>query len=135
MLSIHGFALITAMILNAVANVLIKVGSSKAEAAGGLLAGGPIGAIKTVLTSPALLVGLTCFGLNAAFYMFALQSKDLKISLAYPIMVGGGYAIIASVGYLALKERLTPFQFVGVAMILIGVIIVASQTDGTPATT
>lgn len=131
MISIHGFALLTALILNAVANVLIKVGSSKAEQAGGLLAGGVVGAFKTVLTSPALLVGLTCFGLNAAFYMYALQSKTLKISLAYPIMVGGGYAIIATIGYLLLNERLNAVQGIGVAMILVGVIIVASQTEST----
>ncbi len=129
MFSIHGVALLTALVLNAVANILIKVGSSKAEQAGGLLANGPLGAIKTVLTSPALLIGLTCFGLNAAFYMYALQSKTLRISIAYPIMVGGGYAIIATVGYLVLNERLNLIQGVGVAMILIGVIIVASQAE------
>ncbi len=128
MFGIHGLALLTALVLNATANVLMKMGMNKVEASGGLLKHGAVAAVQTVLTSPALLVGLTCFGLNVGFYMFALQSRALKISVAYPIMVGGGYAIIATVGYLALDERLTVVQKIGVAMILVGVVVVASQT-------
>jgi small multidrug resistance pump len=129
MLGIHGLALLVALVLNAVANILIKVGSSGLESGGGLLKDGPVGAVRAVLTSPALLVGLTCFGLNAAFYMFALQSRELKISIAYPIMVGGGYAIIAAVGFFVLGEHMNTAQKIGVALILGGVILVASQSD------
>jgi multidrug transporter EmrE-like cation transporter len=95
-----------------------------------LLAGGAVGAVRTVLTTPVLLGGLICFGLNAFLYMFALQSKTLKISLAYPLMVGGGYAIIALVAALApnLRERLTAGQWVGVGLIMVGVIVVATLT-------
>ena len=124
-------ALISALVLNAVANLLMKMGT-KPEALGHpLLDGGVPGAIKTVLTSPVLLAGLVCFGLNAFLYMFALQSRALKISLAYPIMVGGGYAIIAVTAALApnLRERLTAGQWLGVSLILAGVILVAALTQ------
>jgi multidrug transporter EmrE-like cation transporter len=87
------------------------------------------------LGTPILLAGLVCFGMNAFLYMFALQSKSLKISLAYPIMVGGGYAIIATVAYVApnLKERMSVGQWVGVALILAGVLIVAGLTPAESA--
>ena len=102
-------ALLVALTLNATANLLMKIGMQSAQASGGILKTGVVAAVKTVVTSLPLVVGLVCFALNAAFYMYALQSKALKISVAYPIMVGGGYALITVVAYLhpALAERLT----------------------------
>lgn len=120
-----------ALVLNAVANLCMKMGSKAAAESGGLLAGGLSGGVKTILTNPVLLIGLTCFALNAALYMYALQSHTLKISIAYPIMVGGGFAIIAIVAAIApnLRERLSAGQWIGVALILAGVITVATVTD------
>ncbi len=129
MLSVHGTALLLALLLNAAANIMMKVGMSKVQADGGLLRHGAVGAAATIVTSPVLLFGLLCFGLNAAFYMFALQSKSLKISIAYPLMVGGGYAIIAAVGFLYLGDRLNAAQWTGVVLILTGVMMVALQTN------
>ncbi len=128
MIGIHWLSLLIALTLNATANVLMKVGMSRIDLAGGVFKDGRAGAIIKVLSSPVLVIGLLCFGLNACFYMFALQSKALKISIAYPVMVGGGYAIIAVVGYLALGERLTWMQTAGVALILSGVVLIAAQT-------
>lgn len=121
-------ALGSALVLNAAANLMMKIGMTRVQASGGLLKSGPVGAAVTILSSPVLLAGLICFAANAVFYMFALQSKALKISLAYPIMVGGGYAIIALVAYAALQERLAPVQWAGVLLILVGVCLVAAQT-------
>ncbi len=130
---IHVIALIVALILNATANLLMKVGMQTVDQAGGLMRDGLFGAIKTVLTSATLFIGLSCFALNAAFYMFALQSKALKISVAYPIMVGGGFAMIAIIArfHPALNERLTNVQMIGVGLILVGVITVASSMGST----
>ncbi len=124
-------ALIAALLLNATANLLMKIGMKSVAEQGGVLRDGVGGAIKTVLTSVPLLVGLTCFGLNAVFYMYALQSRSLKISIAYPIMVGGGFALIALVAHWhpSLLERLTALQLVGVALILVGIVLVASQMN------
>lgn len=127
-------ALCIAMTLNAAANLLMKAGMKAVEASGGILRDGVVGAIKLVLSSKALVIGLTCFGLNAAFYMYALQSKSLKISVAYPIMVGGGFAFIAIVAYLhpALRETLTLSQKFGVALVLVGIVMIASQMEASP---
>jgi multidrug transporter EmrE-like cation transporter len=129
------FALTAALILNATANLLMKAGMNTVAASGGVLRDGIAVGIKTVLTSLPLVIGLTCFGLNAALYMYALQSKTLKISIAYPIMVGGGYALIAIVARLhpALAERLTWGQAAGVSLVLIGIILIASQGESAAA--
>ncbi len=123
-------ALVGALVLNAVANLLMKVGAKSVAAGGGLMEHGAFGAARTVLTHPILLIGLICFACNAFLYMYALQSKTLQISIAYPIMVGGGFAIIAIAAHLApsLRERLTAGQWIGVALILAGVIAVAAAT-------
>ncbi len=127
-------ALVLALSLNATANLLMKMGMNTVQEAGGLFRGGAVSAVKAVLTSTTLMIGLFCFAANAALYMFALQSKTLKISLAYPIMVGGGFALIALVArfHPMLAERLTWGQWVGVAMVLAGVVVIATQAQATP---
>lgn len=132
-------ALVTALLLNAAANVLIKIGMKKVAITGGLLREGVLPAAQTVLGNAALIIGLACFALNAAFYMYALQSHALKISIAYPIMVGGGYAIIALIAHFhpALSESLTMGQKLGVGLVLCGILMIAwfGETSGVPSPT
>jgi small multidrug resistance pump len=123
-------ALMIALVLNATANLLMKGGMKSVAETGGVLKDGLVAGVGTILSSATLMIGLICFALNAGFYMYALQSKALKISIAYPIMVGGGYALIAIIARLhpALAERLTLGQACGVAFVLIGIILIAIQT-------
>lgn len=124
-------ALVIALVLNASANVLMKLGMKVVQEKGGILHDGAIGAVKMILTSGTLIAGLICFALNAAFYMYALQSRALKISLAYPVMVGGGFALIvlAAHAHPALAERLTIRQWAGVALVFAGIVLIASASD------
>lgn len=119
----HLFALILAMVLNAGANLLLKVAARQLAPAGtNLLANGIPAAIKSALTCPTLILGILLFALNIPLYAFALTK--FKVSLAYPIMVGGGFALIASVAaFSSLGERLTITQWLGVTFILVGVIL------------
>lgn len=124
-------ALFVALTLNATANLLMKIGMKPVQESGGILREGVVAAVTTVLLSKTLMLGLICFAANAAFYMYALQSRALKISIAYPIMVGGGFALIAVVArfHPALAETLTWGQIVGIAMVLGGIVLIASQMD------
>lgn len=112
-------ALVAALLLNATANLLIKA-SAMGPASGGVLAGG----IKSLATNWLFLVGLVCFGLNLVAYQYALQK--LQISVAYPIMVTCGYAIIVFVAGTLMGEQLLPIQWVGVVLILVGVTLVSA---------
>lgn len=135
-------ALTVALVLNASANLLLKVGAKEAQQSGGLFSAGIVGGLLSILRHPALILGLLCFGLNAILYMYALQSPSLKISVAYPVMVGGGYALIAIVASLhpALGETLTVGQKAGVAAVLLGIVLIAASgsshrgSHGLPAT-
>ncbi|HCH63713.1 MAG: hypothetical protein CL927_09560 [Deltaproteobacteria bacterium] len=124
----HVVALIIALLLNASANLMIKFGmhAINVELAGaGVLSQGPLGVVKLLIRHWILLVGLGCFALNVVFYAFALQK--LQISVAYPIMVTVGFAIIAVVAGWRLGESLSMIQWVGVGAILLGVTLVASD--------
>ncbi len=124
----HVIALLLALALNAAANLMMKAGASQVARAGGFFSDGPWKALQTLWHTPVLIVGLVAFALNAVLYMYALSSRTLSISIAYPLMVGGGYAIIATMAYLLLGERLSAGQWLGVALILCGVFVVAIQT-------
>ena len=128
-------ALAMALVLNAGANLLMKIGMKHVQAHGGLFKAGAVSAVQTIFTSGTLMLGLACFALNAVFYMYALQSTALKISIAYPLMVGGGYALIALVAHVhpALAETLTWGQKLGVALVLIGILLIALQSGPSDA--
>ena len=124
-------ALFIALVLNASANLLMKAGMKPIQEGGGVLREGVVAGIKTVLTSGTLVLGLIFFGVNAAFYMYALQSKALKISIAYPIMVGGGFALIAIVAryHPFFAETLSWGQKLGVALVFLGIVLIAWQME------
>jgi multidrug transporter EmrE-like cation transporter len=82
-----------------------------------------VGIAKLLLRHWVLLLGLALFAANVVFYAFALQK--LPISVAYPIMVASGFAIIVMVAGAKLGEKLTLGQWIGVGAILAGVWIVA----------
>jgi len=120
----YTISLIAAFLLNAAANLAMKFGIKAVAETGGLAKAGLFGAIKTILTTPTLILGLILFALNAPLYMYALEKY--KVSVAYPIMVGCSFAIIALIAaFSGLDERLTVVQWVGVAMVFAGVTLVA----------
>lgn len=124
----HAIALVIALALNASANLMIKFGmrAMDVELAGASpLDHGVWGLVKLLLRHWIILAGLGCFALNVVFYAFALQK--LPISVAYPIMVTTGFAIIVAVAGWMLNERLSVVQWIGVVTILVGVVLVAKD--------
>lgn len=124
----YGVALGVALVLNACANLMIRFGmrAMDVELAGaGLLDGGVAGLVRLLLRHWIVLLGIGCFAANVVFYAYALQK--LQISVAYPIMVTGGFAIIVVVAGVMLHERLSVLQWIGVVAILVGVVMVAKD--------
>jgi small multidrug resistance pump len=103
--------LIVATLLNATANVCIKLGMKRLPEGAGLMA---------ALMSPALWVGLVCFGLSLVGYAAALRKLD--ISFAYPVMVGFGFVIVTTAAVFLFDEKLTLTRASGIGLILAGII-------------
>jgi multidrug transporter EmrE-like cation transporter len=124
----YGIALVVALALNATANLLIKFGMRAIDlelAGAGMLDGGLGGLVRLLVRHWVVLLGLVCFASNLVFYAYALQK--VPISVAYPVMVITGFAIIVVVAGNVLHERLTVAQWVGVGAILVGVTLVAKD--------
>lgn len=68
--------------------------------------------------------GLSVYVLSAAMWIFALSRVPL--SMAYPFL-GLSYVGVAVVAVVALKEWLTPAQWIGIAAVVAGVIMVAAS--------
>lgn len=118
-------ALALALVLNASANLMMKFGAKRVDSVGLKLDGGISSVWTTIAQNWVLLLGLFFFATNVLFYTYAL--KKIPISLAYPIMVGTGFAIIAVVAWWLLGEKLSVGQWAGVALILVGIVLVARE--------
>jgi len=113
--------LLAGVMLNAGAQLLLKAGVR------------PIGAISveaaTLLATSArllmqwpILAGLACYVLSVGLWLVALSRVD--VSLAYP-MLSLGYVVNAVAAYWLFGEALGPLRCAGIAIILLGVFVVA----------
>lgn len=114
--------LAVALVLNAAANILLKVGSrleSLAPETSERLAS----FLKTF--NVATMAGLFLFAVNVVFYRKALDG--IPISVAYPIMVSLGLVLVvlAAIWIPLLNERVDARQVAGMALIGIGVWLVS----------
>ena len=64
---------------------------------------------------------LLCFGL--AFYMMSLVVKTMPLGIAYSVWAGGGIAGVTLVGAVAFGETLDGYAYLGVGLIIAGVIV------------
>jgi small multidrug resistance pump len=64
-----------------------------------------------------------------ALYLISHVMKQLPVSTAYPIWAGGGTAGVAIIGILLLNENFTVLKGVGIALVLVGVVLVNSVSE------
>lgn len=108
--------LILAIILNALANILLKASAiySKDESLPG------------IVFNPWLISGLGSFGLAFIFYRYVL-SKGMPLSIAYPIMTTTGFAIVIIASKIFFQEKLVMIQWIGILFLIIGIWLIASK--------
>lgn len=106
-----------ALVLNAVANILMKVGTKNIHFFK------EIALIDAVLKNYVLFIGLFLFALNVVFYTFALSK--INLSTAYPIMVGGGFLIISLVSFFYLHESISTLQIIGMVLVFTGISLIS----------
>jgi len=114
--------LIVALLLNAAANVLLKVGSKTAST---LADDASFWTRAVNFLNVATLVGLALFAANVLVYRRALDR--LPLSVAYPIMVSGAVvlATLAAVALPVLREKVAWWQVAGMTLIIAGVWLVS----------
>lgn len=113
-----GFAwmlLILAGVISCVGNLLLKQ-SRLAAVEGGL---------KELLLSPWFIGGCAFYGVNVI--LFAKAMDRLPVNIAYPVLAGVNFALLAVSSALIFGERLGWMQGLGVAMIAAGILLAAAQ--------
>jgi len=109
--------LIVALVLNAGANVLMKVG---ANTAGSLSADASFWTKVANFLNAATILSIVLFAANVLAYRKALD--NLSVSIAYPIMVSTGMVIITIVAATPLLgERISIRQIGGMVLVALGV--------------
>jgi len=115
------FFLVVALVMNAGANILLKMGSKTAKALptdAGLMD-------KTMnFLNPLTIAAIVLFAANILAYRKALDA--FQLSIAYPIMVSGGLVLVTAAAWALpiFREEITLVQLVGIVLIAIGIWLV-----------
>ena len=109
--------LLAAMMLNATANILIKIAVANSEERS------IVALIKDKSFSLPMLTGISCLVLGLAAYSYVLSRTN--VSVAYPILTSGGFLLIGLASWLFLAESITPAQILGSTLIIVGIWLVA----------
>jgi multidrug transporter EmrE-like cation transporter len=112
---------LTGVLLNAAAQLLLKAGTNRiGEFAFSLENLLPVGA--KVATSPPILAGLACYAVSVVVWIMALSR--VPVSVAYP-MLSIGYVVNALAAWALFGESLAMQKLVGIGFIVVGVFLVA----------
>lgn len=100
------------IILAAIGQLILKIGMNKL---------GSFNLIKT-FTSPTVILGLFFYGASLILWLMVLSKE--KLSFVYPL-VAFSYVVTVLMSKLILKEPVPSLRWVGLAVIIIGILIIA----------
>lgn len=75
------------------------------------------------LLSPGFLGGMMFYAVNVVLFAKALD--ELEVSIAYPILAGAGFALLAIASSFLFGEGLTLAKGAGIGLILVGISVLA----------
>lgn len=100
-----GLLILVTVVLNTLAQALLKLGSGQS------------------LLNLYLLGGVLVYGLSTVLYILVLGK--LNLSLAYPLVIGLTVIFTALVGSFFLGEKVMPVQWLGMGLMLSGISAIA----------
>lgn len=112
--------IISGVLLNAVAQVLLKAGTNALGGAIHLTVSNAFETFIRVASQLPILAGLACYALSLVVWIMGLSRTD--VSIAYP-MLSLGYVVAAVGAWMFLGETIPPQRMLGIAVILGGVVL------------
>jgi drug/metabolite transporter (DMT)-like permease len=103
-------------------NLLLRTGLVKAGGIS-LSAGRIVGQLLALTRQPLFLIGFALYAMATLIWFSVISSEDL--STAYPILASLTFALVTTGAILFFHEKVTAQKLAGIAIILLGVIIVA----------
>ena len=109
------------VLLNAAAQLLLKAGTNSVGTFAFSLENAlPVG--WKLATEPHIVGGLACYVVSVIVWIMALSR--VEVSIAYP-MLSVGYVVNALAAWYLFGEAVTPTRLAGIAIIIVGVFVVA----------
>ncbi len=118
--------ILTGVLLNAIAQLLLKAGAGSLAGIE-LRAGNAVLIATRMLSSMPILAGLACYVLSVVVWILALAR--VEVSVAYP-MLSVGYVVNALAAWWLFGENLSGARIAGIGVILLGVWLVARTSGG-----
>jgi multidrug transporter EmrE-like cation transporter len=84
----------------------------------------PLVAFQAIATSPAVLMGMACFGISAVVWLFVLAK--IPVSTAYPF-IAVGIIITVIGGRFLFAEPVSLLKLFGIALVITGIVCVGSS--------
>jgi len=103
-------------------HVFLKAGMNQI---GGITPGALVTNFARIFGNPSVLFGLFCYVTSVSGYLVLLSKSD--ISVAYPIVTSLAYGGIIIISLLVFREPFSAIKWVGLALILGGVILVGGK--------
>jgi len=121
-MNLSGFSfLITGVLLNAVAQLLLKAGTNTLGVIT-LTRANWAGEFGRMATEPHFIGGVICYGFSLIVWILGLSR--VPVSIAYP-MLSLGYVVNAIAAHYLLGEAVTAQRWLGIGFIIVGVYVVA----------
>ncbi len=114
--------IISGVLLNAVAQVLLKAGTNALGGAIHLTMSNAFETFVRVITQLPILGGLACYALSLVVWIMGLSRTD--VTIAYP-MLSLGYVVAAAGAWLFLGEAVSPQRLLAIGVIMVGVALLA----------
>ncbi len=114
--------IITGVLLNAVAQLLLKAGTNALGGAIHVNAGNWFATGVKVFSQPPILAGLTCYVVSLLVWIIGLSRTD--VTIAYP-MLSLGYVVGAIGAWMFLGEVISPQRMLALGVIVVGVALLA----------
>ena len=114
--------ILTGVLLNACAQLLLKAGTNALGGAITLNAQNWFPMFVKVLTQWPIVAGLACYGISVVVWIIGLSRTD--VTVAYP-MLSLGYVVSAIGAWIFLGEIVSPQRMLALAVIIVGVILLA----------
>jgi multidrug transporter EmrE-like cation transporter len=113
--------ILTGVLLNAAAQLLLKAGSRAITGIAFSLANAGT-LFERMALNPPILAGLTCYAISVVVWVLALSR--VEVSVAYP-MLSIGYVVNAVAAWMLFAESLSASRMAGIGVIIVGCWLVA----------
>jgi multidrug transporter EmrE-like cation transporter len=118
------YLVILSAVLTVAANILLRIGVVRAGGLGGNSAE-LLNSLLRLVSQPSFDIGFLLYGLASLVWFRVISTEPLNI--AYPLLVSMTFVLVTLGATLVFHESMTFRQFVGLAVVLTGIVLISGK--------